>query len=159
MTANLSLNLQLLQGISDMSANNSNMPRQNNEPAVYAKEGDPNYNEEMDADKDGIVTMEEYQKYCEANNINTEEEQIQTVQNKVDAMLERNTSSSEQENSFSYDEYMEYCEQNQSAGAFSSSAEIKHEDAGLVIRNIGKALNSYSGININLPEIKVERNA
>ena len=67
MTANLSLNLQLIQSASGMTSNNSIVPQQNSKPTVYAKEGDPNYNEEMDLDKDGIVTMEEYQKYCEEN--------------------------------------------------------------------------------------------
>ena len=32
-------------------------------------------------------------------------------------------------------------------------------DAGLVIRNVGKALSSYSGNQIKLPEAKIERNA
>lgn len=153
MTANLSLNLQLIQSASGMASNNSVVPQQNSKPAVYAKEGDPNYNEEMDLDKDGIVTMEEYQKYCEENNINTEEEQIQTVQNKVDAMLEKDAGS--------YDKYMEYCEQNASAAGNTApnSVSIEANDTGFVIHNIGKALNSYSNGNINIPEMKIERNA
>lgn len=34
---------------------------------VYAKEGDDNYNSEMDANGDGTVTYDEYMAYCEKN--------------------------------------------------------------------------------------------
>ena len=155
MTANLSLNLQLIQSASGMASNNSVVPQQNSKPAVYAKEGDPNYNEEMDLDKDGIVTMEEYQKYCEENNINTEEEQIQTVQNKVDAMLEKNTGS--------YDDYIEYCEKNETSSGSIPSNSVTftqgENEAGIIIHNVGQAFTSYANTNINFPEMKIERNA
>lgn len=160
MTADLSLNLQLLRNIAEMSSNTVQAPLQNSEPAIYAKEGEPNYNEDMDTDKDGIVTMEEYLKYCEENNINTAEEQIQTVQKKVDSILERQQSNiASVNNDFSYNEYIEFCEQNQMTAYKSSSVEIRHEEAGLAIRKIGKALSNYSGSNINFPNINIERMA
>ena len=86
MANGLSLNLQLLQNLSDMSLSNNNGTAQNNKPAVYAKEGEPRYNEDMDLDGDGVVTMEEYQQYCEENNISTDE-QIQNVQSMGDSMV------------------------------------------------------------------------
>lgn len=58
----------------------------NNKPAVYAKEGDPNYDEKMDADGDGVVTMEEYQEYCKENGISTDE-QAAEMQSRGDAMI------------------------------------------------------------------------
>ena len=47
-------------------------------------------------------------------------------------------------------------------GAVQNSGKVESSgvnDAGLVIRNVGKALSSYSGNQIKLPEAKIERNA
>lgn len=157
MADGLSLNLQLLQNISDMTGGTAaGAGSANNKPAVYAKEGDPKYNEDMDYDQDGVVTMEEYQQYCEENNINTEEQAAQTVQNKVDSMLDKQASEN-----MDYDGYIKYCEEN-CTGAVQNSGKVESSgvsDAGLVIRSVGKALSSYSGSGIKLPEAKIERNA
>ncbi len=160
MANGLSLNLQLLQNLSDMSLSNNNGTAQNNKPAVYAKEGEPRYNEDMDLDGDGVVTMEEYQQYCEENNISTDE-QIQNVQSMGDSMVQKQASEREQSN-ISYDDYIQYCEANQNVrSSFSASVEAVSvsatNDSGLVIRNIGRALSSYSGI--SFPEAIIERNA
>lgn len=87
MADGLSLNLQLLQNISDMTGGTAaGAGSANNKPAVYAKEGDPNYDEKMDADGDGVVTMEEYQEYCKENGISTDE-QAAEMQSRGDAMI------------------------------------------------------------------------
>lgn len=158
MADGLSLDLQLLQNLAVSNGFNNNHA-QNNKPAVYAKEGEPRYNEEMDLDSDGVVTMEEYQQYCEENNISTEE-QTQNVQNLADSMINKQTSESE---CISYTDYIKYCEEN-AVSRPSTRAAIKPEnietnEAGLIIRNIGRALTSYSNNAVTFPEPKIERNA
>ena len=87
MADGLSLNLQLLQNISDMTGGTAaGAGSANNKPAVYAKEGDPNYDEKMDADGDGVVTMEEYQEYCKENGISTDE-QAAEMQRKLQLLM------------------------------------------------------------------------
>ena len=145
MADGLSLNLQLLQNISDMTGGTAaGAGSANNKPAVYAKEGDPNYDEKMDADGDGVVTMEEYQEYCKENGISTDE-QAAEMQSRGDAMIKKQA----EEAPIAYDDYIKYCEEN-GAGV---------TDAGLVRRNVGKALSSYSGNQRKRPEAKIERNA
>ena len=157
MTDGLSLNLQLLQNISDMTGGTAaGAGSANSKPAVYAKEGDPNYDEKMDADGDGVVTMEEYQEYCKENGISTDE-QAAEMQSRGDAMIKKQA----EEAPIAYDDYIKYCEEN-GAGTVQNSGKVESSgvnDAGLVIRNVGKALSSYSGNQIKLPEAKIERNA
>ena len=45
----------------------------NNNSAYYAKKGEPMYMKEMDADEDGIVSLEEFKDYCEENGISPKE--------------------------------------------------------------------------------------
>ena len=45
----------------------------NNNTAYYAKKGEPMYMKEMDADEDGVVTIDEFKYYCQANNISPKE--------------------------------------------------------------------------------------
>ena len=162
MTDGLSLNLQLLQNLTEMSL--SGNTSQNNKPAVYAKEGEPRYNEEMDYDGDGVVTMEEYQQYCEENNINTDE-QIQSVQNMADSAIQKQTADFVQNNDISYDEYIKFCEENQNVRSNFSAAGVEAKTVanasgtGIVIHNIGRALNSYNTSGINMPQAYIERNA
>ena len=37
--------------------------------AYYAKEGEPAYQKDMDSDKDGIVTFDDFREYCKENNV------------------------------------------------------------------------------------------
>ena len=110
----------------------------------------------MDADGDGVVTMEEYQEYCKENGISTDE-QAAEMQSRGDAMIKKQA----EETPIAYDDYIKYCEEN-GAGTVQNSGKVESSgvnDAGLVIRNVGKALSSYSGNQIKLPEAKIERNA
>ena len=108
MADGLSLNLQLLQNISDMTGGTAaGAGSANSKPAVYAKEGDPNYDEKMDADGDGVVTMEEYQEYCKENGISTDE-QAAEMQSRGDAMIKKQA----EEAPIAYDDYIKYCEEN-----------------------------------------------
>lgn len=56
------------------------------EEKIYAKKGEDNYNEVMDYNGDGVVTYDEYMKYCEENavsqyNSNPSMTFVSTVQN------------------------------------------------------------------------------
>ena len=142
----------------------NNNHAQSNKPAVYAKDGEPRYDEAMDYDGDGVVTMEEYQQYCEENNISTDE-QVQAVQSLGNSVIEKQVSNAESSgvNEMPYDDYIKYCEEN-AVSSPSTRAAIKPEniitnEAGLIIRNVGKALTSYHNNTVNFPEPKIERNA
>lgn len=39
--------------------------------AEYAKKGEPMYMEEMDSDRDGVVSLDEFRDYCKSKNIST----------------------------------------------------------------------------------------
>ena len=45
----------------------------NSNGAFYAKKGEPMYQEEMDSDKDGIVSFEDFREYCKANDISAKD--------------------------------------------------------------------------------------
>ena len=166
MANGLSLNLQLMQNLTTSSNLNGNQA-QNNKPALYAKEGEPRYDEAMDYDGDGVVTMDEYQKYLEENSVSTTQ-QAQDVQSMGDLMVNRQVSeqaenAESKEQKFDYNEYMQYCEAN-AVSQPSTHATIKPEnietnEAGLIIHNFGKAINSYSRNNLNFATTNIERNA
>lgn len=163
MTNGLSLNMQLLQDLAVSSGFNNNH-EQNTKSSVYAKEGDAKYNEAMDYDSDGVVTSDEYQRYRRESGINTEN-QIQSVQGLGDSMIARRVSESKgaSNSEMPYDDYIKYCEEN-AVSRPSTQAAIKPEnietnEAGLIIHNFGRALNSYSRSSISFPEPKIERNA
>ena len=160
MVDGLSLNLQLLQNISEVTGTKNNNTVQNSEPQIYAKDGEPNYNEEMDYDKDGVVTMEEYQKYCKENNIEMEET-VQSVQNMAGSAIQKQVA--EQKSSIDYNEYMKFCEDNVVENAKPDvSTVVSHntnKESGLEIRNLGKAFTNYSNNQIKLPQAQIEKNA
>lgn len=56
------------------------------EEKVFAKKGEDNYNEAMDFNGDGVVTYDEYMRYCEENavsqyNLNPSLTYVSTMQN------------------------------------------------------------------------------
>lgn len=144
---NIELNLQLLQSMIGNSGQSG--AAQKAEPLVYAREGDPLYNEEMDADKDGVITMEEYEEYRKENGGGTEEA-VQNAQSMADSMIKKDL--------MEYDDYMKYAE---SAPVAETSTKVEAQntqEAGLVMRNVGKALTNYSHAQIRMPDAKIERN-
>lgn len=44
-----------------------------NNLGYYAKKGEPMYMKEMDADDDGVITLDEFKEYCQANGISAKE--------------------------------------------------------------------------------------
>lgn len=67
-----SMNLQFIKEATSMGSSISNSAATPSQPtqaeeAVYATEGDANYDEAMDADSDGTITYEEYLDYVQQN--------------------------------------------------------------------------------------------
>lgn len=60
------LDMQAYQGIKTNRPTVENVIEEEEEE-VFAKKGEDNYNEAMDFNGDGIVTYDEYMKYCEEN--------------------------------------------------------------------------------------------
>ena len=60
------LDMQSFQGINANKTTVENLIKEEQEK-VFAKKGEDNYNEVMDFNGDGIVTYDEYMKYCEDN--------------------------------------------------------------------------------------------
>lgn len=52
---------------------NSYSGNKNNSNSYYAKKGEPMYQEDMDSDRDGIVTFDEFKDYCKVNNISSKD--------------------------------------------------------------------------------------
>ena len=59
----------LLNGVGQTKNANSN--NITNQTANYAEKGEPMYMEDMDSDKDGVVTLDEFRNYCKEKNINS----------------------------------------------------------------------------------------
>ena len=61
------LDLQSFQTSRAKSTVNDLIQAEKKEEKVFAKKGEDNYNEAMDFNGDGVVTYDEYMKYCEDN--------------------------------------------------------------------------------------------
>lgn len=71
--SNSQIDIQSLLGNVSKGTNSSNSNNLKNETAYYAKKGEPMYMADMDADEDGVVTLDEFREYCKSNNISTRE--------------------------------------------------------------------------------------
>lgn len=139
--------------------------------AIYAEEGEPIYKKDMDLDEDGVVTLEEFNDYCDENNISYAERK-QMLQNRLEYQLQRDRAKAsenirkiksevdvvyakeDEENydeeidtnedgKITYQEYIEYCEENEKSKK-QEPQELSSQDK--------KALNTYA--NIDKQELK-----
>ena len=63
-------------GLQTSSINNKSLNsgiKNNTSEPYYAKKGEPMYMKEMDADEDGVVSLDEFRDYCKENNISTKQ--------------------------------------------------------------------------------------
>ncbi len=67
MMQQLMLSSQLMQQMNSTGSQKGESVSSQEKELVYAKQGDPNYSEEMDADSNGTVTYDEYMEYCKEN--------------------------------------------------------------------------------------------
>ena len=184
------MELSMIQGISNfnISAKNSNISN-------TAEKGDPTYQKEMDADEDGVITMEEFIKYCKDNGISPSE-QAQMLQNRLDLQLHKDRArvsaeikeiksegdaiyakegednyeeeiDANKDGKITYDEYMRYCEENEKAKEKQQpqeavSEKTVDEESGkeqFVVKNDGKAINTYIKNENDKEQTKVEKEA
>lgn len=183
-----SLNLSLIQNMSSVSFGSNNAANKNS-AVVYAREGEPMYQKDMDADEDGVITLQEFTDYCDENDIsyaqrkemlqnrlqyqlNTERaessEQIRKIESKGEAIYaeEGDDKYSEEmdtnaDGKITYDEYMKYCEEQEKAQANQQpqKAELSNDEEKVIVKNEGKAINTYAQAESEESESKIEKEA
>ena len=182
-----SLDLSLIQNIGKTASNLNKTNIGKNEQVVYARKGEPMYQKDMDADEDGVITFQEFNDYCDENDISYGERQ-QMLQNRLEFQLHADRAeSSEQirqikpegeavyakegddendeeidsngDGKITYDEYMKYCEEQEKAQETTQpeKAELSTDEEKVVVKNEGKAINQYT--KTEAPEPKIEEEA
>lgn len=179
-----SLDLKLIQGLT--SFNNTSINNKNDQ-VVYAKKGDPMYQKEMDADDDGVITLEEFRDYCKEHDIsvkqqqqmlrdrlnyqlNTERaessEQISKIESEAQAVYAKEGDDKYKEEldyngdgKITYDEYMKYCEEQEKTQVQPEKAELTTNEEKVIVKNEGKAINKYAQTEAEETESKVEKEA
>lgn len=140
----------------------------NSASRTFAYKGEPTYDKEMDLDNDGVITFDEFNQYCEDNNISDSEKQSMlenrvhwqtfkqslTYAEKGDLRYDENMDTNK-DNRISYDEYMEYTrtkreENEQNASSAASSQDETKEN------NLIKKLAQYSESTEEESNIEVE---
>jgi hypothetical protein len=79
------LDMQAYQSVKNLRPTIENLLEEKEEK-IFTQKGEENYNEAMDFDGDGVVTYDEYMKYCEENavsqyNLNPSFTFVSTAQN------------------------------------------------------------------------------
>ena len=82
----LRMNMLDMQSFQTVKTNRPTIDKIIEEEKVFAKKGEDNYNEAMDFNGDGVVTYDEYMRYCEENavsqyNSNPSLTYVSTMQN------------------------------------------------------------------------------
>lgn len=152
--------------------------------AVYAEKGQPMYQKEMDKDEDGVITLEEFNAYCDENDISyaqrkqllenrlnyqlhTEHAKVRTEISKIKPKEEVYAKEGDEkydeeidengDGKITYDEYIKYCEEHEKdAPDSSSTAKMEKEEDEVVIKNPSKAISSYSKNENSKVESKIE---
>ncbi|MCM1004614.1 MAG: hypothetical protein NC408_09795 [Candidatus Gastranaerophilales bacterium] len=180
-----SLDLSLIQSLSNLTSTSVGK----NDSVVYARKGEPMYQKEMDADEDGVITFQEFNDYCDENDISYSQrseilqnrlqfqlhsdrakssEQIRQIESKGEAVYaeEGDDKYSEEidansDGKITYDEYMKYCEEQEKAQTNQQpqKAELSKDDEKIVVKNEGKAINQYAQAESETPESKIEDEA
>lgn len=71
--ANSSLDIQALLGQTGGAKRTGNGYDTEDKTAYYSKKGEPMYMEDMDSDKDGVVTLDEFKEYCKSKGMNSKD--------------------------------------------------------------------------------------
>ena len=61
------IDLQNIQALKSNKPNLQNLIEDSTKEKIYAKHGEESYNKAMDFDGDGVVTYDEYMRYCDEN--------------------------------------------------------------------------------------------
>ena len=136
-TGNLQLGSQMMNAaFNPTSSFNKNV----NTGAIYAEKGEPTYQKDMDADEDGIITFQEFNDYCEENDVSYAERK-QMLENRLTLQLHKENAKASakvreikpqaeavyakegernydeaidanKDGKITYEEYLKYCEEN-----------------------------------------------
>lgn len=181
------LDLKLIQSATNTASGFNNTGVEKNETVIYAKKGEPMYQKEMDADEDGVITLEEFRDYCKEHDISVKQQQ-QMLRDRLNYQLqtERVQSSDEisqirseakavyakegddnykeeidsnADGKITYDEYMKYCEEQKKLQETKQpeKAEVSTTEDQVVVKNEGKLINQYAKAETDEPESKVEK--
>lgn len=156
--------------VNSISANQSNKSGN----VVLARKNDPGYMKSMDYDNDGVITMEDFNQYCEKNSIDgngrlrlltiillskttseiKKEIQEKNPQDFNDKNKETDSQFAKENNGekISYQEYIEYYDKK-----YTKNEDIKKEEnKNPKDIKIKKALDAYSTKEEEKPEIKID---
>ena len=156
--------------VNSISANQSNKSGN----VVLARKNDPGYMKSMDYDNDGVITMEDFNQYCEKNSIDEngrlrlltiillskttseikKEIQEKNPQDFNDKNKETDSQFAKENNGekISYQEYIEYYDKK-----YTKNEDIKKEEnKNPKDIKIKKALDAYSTKEEEKPEIKID---
>lgn len=156
----------------------------NTKGAVYAEKGQPMYQKDMDKDEDGIITLQEFNDYCDENDISYAERQqmldnrlqyqLRTEHAKVSQEIRKiqpetekvyaeegdeqydEEMDSDSDGKVTYEEYMKYCEEQEETPKESSNAKMENEEDEVVIKNSAKAVSTYAKAEKGETESKIE---
>lgn len=182
-TNNLILGSQMVRSTFNPSSSNSKT-----KGAVYAEKGQPMYQKDMDKDEDGIITLQEFNDYCDENDISYAERQ-QMLENRLQYQLRTEHAKvsdevrkikpqtekvyakkgdkqyneemdSDGDGKITYNEYMSYCEeQAKSEQKETSNAKMEKEDEEVIVKNPAKAVSTYAKAENGEKECKIEEKA
>lgn len=185
MEVNCNNNLMINSQVMNTSFSPTVTANTNVKGAVYAEEGQPMYQKDMDKDEDGVITLEEFNTYCDENdisysqrkqmlenrlnyqmstefvNVSTEISKIKPKEEDIYA-IEGDEKYDEEidengDGKITYDKYIKYCEEHEKdTQENSSNAKIEKEEEAVVIKNPSKAISSYTKTENSETKSKIE---
>ncbi len=171
MEVNNSNNLMINSQV--MKSTFSPLSTTNTKGAVYAEKGQPMYQKDMDKDEDGVITLKEFNDYCDENDINYAKRkqmlenrlqyQLNTEHAKISAEISKIKPESKEiyaeegddkydeeidedgDGKITYEEYLKYCKELEKEHSEEpSNAQMEKEDDEVVIKNPAKAVSTYA---------------
>lgn len=160
---------------------NFGMKTNNNNSAYYAKKGEPMYLKEMDADEDGIISLDEFRDYCKEKGFSSNKitKMLETAvmyrtlmkdkdnkdnkgnkeivyakrgDGKYDEAMDTNN-----DDKVSYKEYIEYCKEHSQPQEHKSDTEISESGEGeFKTTSLSKAAQAYANTENGVPESRIE---
>lgn len=158
----------------------------NQSKAVYAEKGDVIYQKDMDKDEDGVITFQEFLDYCDENDISYAQRaqmlenrlnlqlhkdraaicaEIKEIEPEDKAVYAeegdenyKEEIDSNNDGKITYDEYMRYCEEQEKSQEKPKpeKAQLEEKEEKVIIKNEGKAINTYAKAETKENESKIK---